>query len=94
MRIRLDENGAVQKARSDLARRAGVSESEVETESVTKTDFPDMALGAAVGGEVSAQMISTGWRIILKAGGRRYEYRADKSHLRLFGFGGSNFVIE
>ncbi len=61
---------------------------------MTKSDFPDMALGASVGGEISAQMISTGWIIKLSAGSRSYEYRADKFHLRLVGFSGKNFVID
>lgn len=92
--MKLSEDTAVQKAKADLARRLNIGENEVKTESVTKTDFPDMALGASVGGEMSAQMISTGWLINLGANGKNYEYRADKYHLRLVGFNGKNYVIE
>ena len=92
--MRLSEETAVQKAKDDLARRIGVNPSDVRTESVTKTDFPDMALGAGAHGELAAQMIATGWIIKLSAGGKKYEYRADKSHLRLVGFGGRNYVID
>lgn len=91
--MRLSEETAVQKAKEDLSRRLGVNLSEVHAQSVTKTDFPDMSLGAAASGEVSAQMIATGWIIKLAVAGKDYEYRADKSHLRLVGFDGRNFVI-
>jgi len=56
-------------------------------------DFPDMSLGAPVDGEMAAQMISSGWQIELSAGGKTYEYRADKYQLRLKGFNGTNYVI-
>ncbi len=92
--MRLSEESAVQKAKGDLSRRLGISISDVKTDSVAKTDFPDMALGAGASGELAAQMIATGWIIKLSANGKRYEYRADKSHLRLVGFGGKNYVID
>ena len=92
--MKLSEDTAVQKAREDLARRLNIKETDVKSVSVTKTDFPDMALGASVGSEMSAQMISTGWQINLSANGKNYEYRADKYHLRLVGFNGKNYVID
>ncbi len=91
--MRLSEETAVQKAKEDLSKRLGVSLSDVRTVSVAKTDFPDMSLGAAASGEISAQMIATGWIIRLAVAGKGYEYRADKSHLRLVGFDGRNYVI-
>lgn len=92
--MKLSEDTAVQKAKADLARRLNIEEGEIKTDSIAKTDFPDMALGASVGGEMSAQMISTGWLIKLDANGNNYEYRADKYHLRLVGFNGKNYVID
>jgi hypothetical protein len=53
-----------------------------------------MSLGAPVGGEMSAQMISSGWRIMLGSDGKDYEYRADKHQLRLHNFKGRNYVIK
>ena len=53
-----------------------------------------MSLGAATVGEMSAQMISSGWQIDLAANDKRYEYRADKYQLRLHNFNGANYVIE
>ncbi|MFN6963612.1 MAG: hypothetical protein ACK4S4_07585 [Pyrinomonadaceae bacterium] len=87
------QDSAVAAARRDLASRLGVDESTIDEVSVVKTDFPDMSLGAPVDGEMSAQMIATGWRIDLAADGQNYEYRADKYQLRLRNFKGRNYVI-
>lgn len=84
---------ATEKARQDLAKRLGIQEGQITDQSVIESDFPDMALGAAVSGEMSGQMISKGWKIQLKAGNQKYEYRADKSQLRLYQFKGKNYKI-
>ncbi len=89
-----NQSSATEKAKQDLANRTGVSEADIETVSVKETEFPDMALGAPVGDEMAAQMMSSGWRINLSAGGKKYEYRADKYHLRLCDFKGTNHVIK
>lgn len=89
----LNKETAVKKAKQDLAGRLGISENDVGTGLVSDTEFPDMSLGAPASGEMSAQMISNGWRITLVAKGKKFEYRADKYQLRLIGFGGSNHVI-
>lgn len=85
---------AVSRAKADLAARLNVAEDEVSEKSVTDKDFPDMSLGAPAEGEFSAQMISSGWLIELEAGGKAYEYRADKYQLRLVNFDGQNYVIQ
>jgi hypothetical protein len=81
---------AVEKARNDLARRVNVDASKISESSVEDADFPDMALGAAEDDEMSGQMITRGWRIRLSAGGKDYEYRADKNQLRLYKYKGKN----
>ena len=81
-------------AKQDLADRLGVDEGAVKELSVTGKEFPDMSLGAPADGEVSAQMIATGWEIKLGAKGKTYEYRGDKYQLRLVGFDGRNYVIK
>ena len=83
----------VSRARADLAKRLGVSEDMIQEERVEQTDFPDMALGASVRGEMSGQMITPGLRIRLKAGGRGYEYRASGDQLRLYNYKGTNYKI-
>ena len=87
------KESAVERAKKDLATRLGIGESDIR-ERVSEHDFPDMALGAAEPGEMAAQMISSGWRIDLDAGGKAYEYRADKYQLRLYNFEGRNYVVE
>jgi hypothetical protein len=81
------------KARSDLARRLGVDENAITEGHIERTDFPDASLGAPVEDEMSAQMITPGWRIRLKAGGETYEYRATARQLRLVNFKGRNYRV-
>lgn len=87
------KESAVERAKQDLAQRLSVPENEISS-SASEAEFPDMSLGAPVEGEMSAQMISNGWRIDLDANGENYEYRADKYQLRLRGFNGTNYIIE
>ena len=89
----LSKEESVRRARADLAKRLGVSESEIKEEKVEQADFPDMALGAPVEDKMSGQMIATGWRIRLNAAGHPYEYRADKNQLRLYNYKGSNYKV-
>jgi hypothetical protein len=88
-----NKDSAVQRAKADLAGRLSIDENDISTVSVSEKDFPDMSLGAPAGDEMSAQMISSGWQIELSAGGKAYDYRADKYQLRLKGFNGTNHVI-
>ena len=88
------KESAVGRAKSDLAKRLKISVGDIKEKAVSDKDFPDMSLGAAVKGEMSAQMISSGWQIKLGVNGKSYEYRADKYQIRLLGFNGANYVIE
>lgn len=92
--MNFNQKSAVERAKHDLAGRIDVSESEIETVSVSETEFPDASLGAPVDDEMSAQMISSGWQITLRAKGKTYDYRADKYQLRLSDYDGKNHVIE
>ena len=89
----INRDGAVQNARRDLANRLNIDPGDVKEGSVEDSDFPDMALGAAEDGEMSGQMITSGWRIRLEAKGQTYEYRADKNQVRLYKFKGKNYRI-
>ena len=88
------KDSAVEKAKGNLAKRLGGSESEEKNVSVSEADCRDGSLGEPAADEMSAQMISSGWKIKLSAEGESYEYRADKYQLRLCGFKGTNYVIE
>ncbi len=92
--MKFDRDSAAAAAKRDLARRLGVSEGDVSVKNVSEKDFPDMSLGAPESGEMSAQMISTGWQYDLEAGGRSYEYRADKYQLRLKDYEGKNHLVK
>lgn len=81
------------RAIADLAKRLDLDEGDVTEKGVSDKDFPDMSLGAPEDGEMSAQMISSGWTITLGAGGKSYEYRADKYQLRLHNFEGGNHIV-
>jgi hypothetical protein len=89
----LSKEDAIKRARADLAQRLGVSENEIKEDAVEQADFPDMALGAPVKDEMSGQMITSGWRIRLDAGGRKAEYRASRDQLRLYNYQGSNYRL-
>ncbi len=90
----LTKEDAVRQAKGDLARRLGVAESEINEDSVEQADFPDAALGAPVADEMSAQMITSGWRIRLRAKGTNYEYRASRTAgVRLSNFNGENYRV-
>lgn len=88
-----NKEDAVERARADLAARLGVAENEIVEASVEDADFPDMALGAHVRGEMSGMMITPGWRIRLSAAGKTYEYRANRNQLRLYKFKGANYRL-
>ncbi len=84
---------AIRRAKADLSKRLGIAENHISEASIENTDFPDMSLGAPDKDEMSAQMISAGWKIRLKAKDKNYEYRADANQLRLFQFEGTNHLI-
>jgi hypothetical protein len=90
----LSKEDAIRQAKQDLAKRLKISESQVKEKSVENADFPDMSLGAPENGEMSAQIISSGWRISLEANGQKFEYRADPYQLRLYNYKGKNYLIQ
>jgi hypothetical protein len=84
---------ALVRARTDLARRLGVDENEIIDGAVEQTEFPNAALGASVDDEMSAQMITPGWRIRFEAQDKSFEYRASGKQLRLYNFNGKNYRV-
>ncbi len=84
---------AIRRAKADLSKRLGIAENHISEASIENTDFPDMSLGAPAEDEMSAQMITSGWRIRLTAQGKSYEYRASKREVRLSNFKGKNYRI-
>ena len=91
--MEISQQQVVERARNDLASRLGIDKDEIVQTSITETDFPDAALGASVDDEMSAQVITPGWRIRLNANGQIYEYRTNNRQLRLYNFKGENYRI-
>jgi hypothetical protein len=89
----LSKEDAIEKARTDLAQRLGIATSEIKELSVEDAEFPDMALGAAMKGEMSGQMITSGWRIRLQAKDQTFEYRANRNQVRLYNDKGKNHRV-
>lgn len=89
----MTKEDAVERARADLAARLGVERDAVEEDSVEDAEFPDASFGAGKAGEMSAQMITPGWRIRLRAEGERFEYRANRNRMRLVNFRGQNYQV-
>ena len=89
----MSREDAVSRARVDLAARLGVKEDEIKEDSVAEAEFSDASFGAGAAGELSAQMITPGWRIRLRARGEVYEYRGNRNRLRLFNFKGANYSV-
>lgn len=71
----------VRLAIKDLAGRLGIQESDIAVASVTGVDWPDACLGVEVSGQVCAQVITPGFRIILETGGRQHEYHSDTARV-------------
>ena len=76
------KESAVTRAKTDLAQSLGISGSQVRVVSVRDKSFSDASLGAPSRGEMSAQILTDGWEIVLGANGKNYEYRADKHQVR------------
>jgi hypothetical protein len=87
------QQNIVDRARRDLAQRLGTTETGIDLKLAEQTDFPDAALGAPIEDEMSAQVITPGWRIRLQVNGKTYEYRASARQLRLFNLNGENYRI-
>jgi hypothetical protein len=89
----MTKEDAVDRAKADLAARLGVEADAIEEDSVEDADFPDASFGAGTPNELSAQMITPGWRIRLRARGEKFEYRANRNRMRLVNFRGANYQV-
>jgi hypothetical protein len=60
---------------ADAADRAGVEETEVDLVSIEDEQFSDMSLGCPEEGQMYAQVITSGFRVLVSAAGVEYDYR-------------------
>jgi hypothetical protein len=64
-------------ARADLALRLGVSEEEILLQSVEPVEWSNSSLGCPQPGMMYAQVKTPGYRVVLEAEGKTYEYHTD-----------------
>lgn len=69
---------AAQAAIQDLARTASVPESEITVVLESEATWPDACLGCAAEGEMCAQVVTPGNRVVLLARGVTYEYHTGR----------------
>lgn len=75
--VAADYPAPVQKAIERLAKVADVTVADIEVVSCEFVQWPDMSLGAPRPGYSYAQVITGGYKVVLAARGRRYEYHTD-----------------
>ena len=64
-------------ATDDLAARLGVKATQIDVVEVKEVEWPDASLGCPEPGMMYAQVITPGYRIVLEAEGKTYEYHTD-----------------
>ncbi len=64
-------------AKKDLAGRLNLPVEDIQLVKQEKVDWQDTSLGFPEVGMMYAQVITPGFRMILKAGGKFYEYHSD-----------------
>jgi hypothetical protein len=69
---------AIRLAREDLAGRLTLAAEAAQLVSVEAVDWPDASLGCPQPGMMYAQVVTPGYRVILEAGGKMYEYHTDE----------------
>jgi subtilase family serine protease len=83
VKVPSDAEKVVLLAKEDLAGRLGISTEEIRVEKVEKVEWPDASLGCPKPGMVYAQVITPGYKLVLFAKGRSYEYHTSMRHVVL-----------
>lgn len=74
----------VEAARKDLSGRLGITVGEIELVSeVEAVTWPDASLGCPEPGKMYAQVLTPGYKFMLKSGGHFYEYHTGRGVVRL-----------
>ncbi len=68
---------AAEAARAELARRINAPADQIQVVSIEQVDWPDASLGCPQPGQMYIQVITPGYKVILAAGGQRYEVHTD-----------------
>ncbi|MCX6030200.1 MAG: hypothetical protein NT169_13010 [Chloroflexi bacterium] len=72
------EFNAQNAALDDLAQRLGIAKSGIQVIQAEAVEWPDASLGCSKPGRMYAQVITPGYRIVLEAAGKRYEYHSGR----------------
>ncbi|NOZ28744.1 MAG: hypothetical protein GXP39_11930 [Chloroflexi bacterium] len=75
------EIAVVAQAVADLAERLRVTKDTIQVRSVEMVEWPDTSLGCPEPGKMYAQVITPGYRIVLEAQGKAYEYHASQNRV-------------
>ena len=70
-----EEEAAVRLARETLAEELSTDVAALEEDGVAEATWPDASLGCPQPGAVYAQVLTRGFRVVLKANGERYDVR-------------------
>ena len=73
------QDAAVANSRRDLAERLNIDPSVITVVSVEAVDWPDGCLGVQTPGVMCTMVITPGYRVILEADGKQYEYHTNAS---------------
>jgi hypothetical protein len=66
-------------AAADLAQRLKIDIDTIKLVSVEQVDWPDACMGIQQPGVMCAQVITSGYKVILEANGQQYEYHTNES---------------
>jgi hypothetical protein len=69
---------AVRLAREGLAQKLGLASEMVRLVSVEAVEWRDTSLGCPQPGMMYAQVITPGFRVVLEARGKKYDYHTDR----------------
>lgn len=72
-----EQSEVVGYAKRDLANRIAFPLQEITLSSISKVQWPDGSLGCPKKGMMYVQMVILGYKIILTADGKNYDYRTD-----------------
>ncbi len=64
---------------ADLSKRTGAATSDVTVKSIEAVDWPDSSLGCPRPGFAYSQIVTPGYRIVLSAMGKDYEYHSGRT---------------
>ena len=73
------QEAAVANSRADLAAQLNIDPNTITLVSVEAVDWPDACMGIQTPGIMCAMVITPGYRVILEANGKQYEYHTNET---------------